>query len=120
MSSLCPKISLVCAAFVAVSGATFAQKYPSRTAPMVLSWAAGGTADLMARIASQKFSESFGQQFVVDNRPGAGGLTGTNKWPKPRPTATRCCSPPLRPTRSRRTSIRKSPSIRSGILPRFR
>lgn len=56
--------------------------YPSRAARMVVPWTAGGTADLMARIASQKFSESFGQQFVVDNRPGAGGLIGTEQVAK--------------------------------------
>ena len=52
---------------------------------MVVPWTAGGTADLMARIASQKFSESFGQQFVVDNRPGAGGLIGTEQVAKAAP-----------------------------------
>ena len=39
----------------------------------------------MARISSQKFSESFGQQFVVDNRPGAGGLIGTEQVAKAAP-----------------------------------
>ena len=68
-------ITLLCAA----SGAALAQNYPTRPARMVVPWTAGGTADLMARIASQKFSESFGQQFVVDNRPGAGGLIGTEQ-----------------------------------------
>ena len=63
----------------------FAQSYPSRAARMVVPWTAGGTADLMARIASQKFSESFGQQFVVDNRPGAGGLIGTEQVAKAAP-----------------------------------
>lgn len=44
---------------------------------MIVPWTAGGNAELMARIASQKFAESLGQQFMVDNRPGAGGLIGT-------------------------------------------
>jgi tripartite-type tricarboxylate transporter receptor subunit TctC len=52
---------------------------------MIVPWTAGGTADLMARIASQKFSETFGQQFVVDNRPGAGGLIGTEQAAKAAP-----------------------------------
>ena len=67
------------------STCAFAQNYPSRAARMVVPWTAGGTADLMARIASQKFSESFGQQFVVDNRPGAGGLIGTEQVAKAAP-----------------------------------
>ena len=59
--------------------------YPNRAARMIVPWTAGGTADLMARIASQKFSETFGQQFVVDNRPGAGGLIGTEQAAKAAP-----------------------------------
>lgn len=52
---------------------------------MVVPWTPGGTADLMARIASQKLGESLGQQFVVDNRPGAGGLIGTEQVAKAPP-----------------------------------
>jgi tripartite-type tricarboxylate transporter receptor subunit TctC len=74
-------ITLLCAA----SSAAYSQSYPTRPARMVVPWTAGGTADLMARIASQKFSESFGQQFVVDNRPGAGGLIGTEQVAKAAP-----------------------------------
>src|SRR5438045_8223035 len=73
--------ALMCAAF----NCALAQTYPSHTARMVVPWTAGGTADLMARIASQKFAESFGQQFVVDNRPGAGGLIGTEQVAKAAP-----------------------------------
>ncbi len=70
------------------SSATLAQSnpaYPTRAARMIVPWTAGGTADLLARVASQKFSESFGQQFVVDNRPGAGGLIGTEQAAKAAP-----------------------------------
>jgi tripartite-type tricarboxylate transporter receptor subunit TctC len=73
--------AVLCAAWNGV----FAQTYPARAARMVVPWTAGGTADLMARIASQKFSETFGQQFVVDNRPGAGGLIGTEQVAKAAP-----------------------------------
>ena len=59
--------------------------YPTRAARMIVPWTAGGTADLLARIASQKFAEAFGQQFVVDNRPGAGGLIGTEQAAKAAP-----------------------------------
>lgn len=70
---------------LAASHSVFAQNYPTRAARMVVPWTAGGTADLMARIASQKFSETFGQQFIVDNRPGAGGLIGTEQVSKAAP-----------------------------------
>ena len=68
-----------------VPGTTLAQHYPNRAARMIVPWTAGGTADLMARIASQKFAESLGQQFMVDNRPGAGGLIGTEMAAKAAP-----------------------------------
>ena len=76
---------LIAALLCASSSYAVAQNYPSRTARIIVPWTAGGTADLMARIASQKFSESFGQQFVVDNRPGAGGLIGTDQVAKAAP-----------------------------------
>ena len=76
---------LIAALLCSSSSYAVAQNYPSRTARMIVPWTAGGTADLMARIASQKFSESFGQQFVVDNRPGAGGLIGTDQVAKAAP-----------------------------------
>lgn len=63
----------------------FAQNYPSRAVRVIVPWTPGGTADLMARIASQKLGESLGQQFVVDNRPGAGGLIGTEQAAKAAP-----------------------------------
>jgi tripartite-type tricarboxylate transporter receptor subunit TctC len=72
----------------AASSAALAQSgpaYPTRPARMIVPWTAGGTADLLARLASQKFSEAFGQQFVVDNRPGASGLIGTEQAAKAAP-----------------------------------
>jgi tripartite-type tricarboxylate transporter receptor subunit TctC len=81
---LAPRI-LIAALLYAASTGAYSQNYPSRPARMVVPWTAGGTADLMARISSQKFSETFGQQFVVDNRPGAGGLIGTEQVAKAAP-----------------------------------
>ena len=50
--------------------------YPSRTARMIVPFAAGGASDTTARIVSQKLSERLGQQFIVENRSGAGGTIG--------------------------------------------
>jgi tripartite-type tricarboxylate transporter receptor subunit TctC len=47
--------------------------WPARTVTVVVPFAAGGNTDIMARLASQKLSEAFKQNFVVDNRVGAGG-----------------------------------------------
>jgi tripartite-type tricarboxylate transporter receptor subunit TctC len=56
-----------------LSGVARAETYPSKPVRVVVSFPAGGATDILARIASQRLSESLGQQFVVDNRPGASG-----------------------------------------------
>ena len=50
-----------------------AQQYPNRPVRLLVPFVAGGGTDLVARAVAQKLSERTGQQFVVDNRPGAGG-----------------------------------------------
>jgi len=54
-----------------------AQGYPSRPVRLVVAFPAGGSIDLIARIMGQWLSERLGQQFIIDNRPGAGGNVGT-------------------------------------------
>lgn len=54
----------------------FAQTWPSKAVRVIVPFAPGGGADLTARPVSQKLSEALGQQFVIDNRGGAGGAIG--------------------------------------------
>jgi tripartite-type tricarboxylate transporter receptor subunit TctC len=54
-----------------------AQDFPSRPVRFVVPYAAGGSGDLLARLLGNKLSAVWGQQVVVDNKPGAGGLIGT-------------------------------------------
>src|SRR5258708_26174837 len=58
-------------------GVAFAQSFPSKPLKLVTPFPPGGSADVIARLAAQRLSENIGQPVVVDNRGGAGGLTGT-------------------------------------------
>ena len=65
------------AALPAASRIAGAQAYPSRPVRLIAQFAPGGATDLVARLMGQWLSERFGQQFIVENRPGAGGNIGT-------------------------------------------
>jgi len=62
-----------------------AQTYPSRPVKIVVPYGAGGPADIYARFIGAKLSESLGQSFVVENRPGGGAVIGTDAVAKSAP-----------------------------------
>jgi len=68
-------VAIVGCMFVASS--VHAQQYPAKPIRMVVPFAAGGIADFAARSVSQRLSESLAGPVYVDNRPGAGGITGS-------------------------------------------
>jgi tripartite-type tricarboxylate transporter receptor subunit TctC len=62
-----------------------AQDYPNRFVRFIVPYAPGGSSDVLARTLGQKLAASMGQQFVVDNRPGAGSMVGTDVAAKSAP-----------------------------------
>src|SRR6185436_8822827 len=60
----------------ALATSAFAQGYPTKPAKVIVPYPPGGPTDIVARVVSQKLSDQMGQQFIVENRPGAGGNIG--------------------------------------------
>ena len=68
-----------------VGPAAAADPYPSRPVRLVVPFPAGGTTDIFARVSGDKLSRALGQQFVIDNRGGAGGNIGSDAVAKADP-----------------------------------
>ena len=70
---------------LAPGNGALAQSYPTKPIRIVVAFAPGGPSDFAARVISQRLPERLGQQVVVDNRPGAGGLVGAEHVAKSQP-----------------------------------
>ena len=72
------KTLIVAVACAAVSFSVMAQnKYPEKPIRMIVPFPPGSASDFLARTVGQKLNEQYGQQVVIDNRPGAGGVVGS-------------------------------------------
>jgi tripartite-type tricarboxylate transporter receptor subunit TctC len=78
-------LALGAAASLASGAALSQQAYPSRPVRIVVPFTPGGTTDIFARLVADKLSQSLGQQFIIDNRGGAGGNIGTDAVAKADP-----------------------------------
>ena len=68
-------VAVLCGLLLA--GNCLAQDYPNKPVRFIVPYAPGGSSDILARTLGQKLAESMGQPFVIDNRPGAGSMVGT-------------------------------------------
>src|SRR5499433_2898871 len=68
-----------CGILLAVTGTTLAQTYPGRPLTMIIPFAAGGPTDVLGRVMAQRMGDILGQQVVVENVGGAGGMTGSKR-----------------------------------------
>ena len=75
----------VCIGAVSAIDAARAQTFPSRPITLVVPFPPGGSTGIVARVIAEKMSETLGQPVVIDNRPGAGGLTGGRSVAKSAP-----------------------------------
>jgi tripartite-type tricarboxylate transporter receptor subunit TctC len=70
---------------IAATCAAHAQTWPTKPVRIIVPFAAGGPADIYARVIAQKLGESMGQAFIVEDKPGAGSLIGTEAVAKSAP-----------------------------------
>ncbi len=77
---------LVAAAFYLLLPATaFAQDYPAKSVTVIVPFTPGGASDNTARMTTQKMQESFGQSFIIENKPGANGSIGATQLARSKP-----------------------------------
>src|ERR1700694_6255549 len=93
-----PIRSVVAAALVAFAGQALAQAYPTKPVKIIVAFTPGSATDILARVLAEQFGKSMGQAFIVENKPGAGGILGTEAAKNAPPdgyTLTMCPSAPF-------------------------
>ena len=69
---------LLCGLACMTAAPAIAQTYPAKLVRIIVPYTPGGTTDVLARLIGQKLSQAWGQPVIVDNRPGANGIVGTD------------------------------------------
>src|SRR5271169_3868661 len=81
----CVACAVIAAAACALGNPAFAEDYPVRPITLIVPYPPGGGVDVMGRLVGQKLSAALGQQVVIENRAGAGGMIGTRDAAKAAP-----------------------------------
>ena len=79
MSNMLKGVAGACGILLAATSMALAQAYPAKPMTMVIPFAAGGPTDVLGRVMAQRMSEILGQQVIVENVGGAGGMTGSKR-----------------------------------------
>ena len=77
--------ALIAAIVLTLSATVLAQSYPDKPMRLLVPFSPGGTNDILARMVANRLSETLGQSMIVDNRPGAEGIIGTDMAAKAKP-----------------------------------
>ena len=85
MSQISRLVSIAVVSLLVLTAPATAENYPDRVVRIVNPYPPGGSVDVMARILAQKLSDNLGQQFIVENRSGGGGNTGSDYVAKAEP-----------------------------------
>jgi tripartite-type tricarboxylate transporter receptor subunit TctC len=83
--SRCRSLAAAMTVFALGAAPALAQDYPSKPVRIIVPFAPGGSADVFGRFLAQRLQETLGQSFVIDNRPGAGSVIGTDAVAKAAP-----------------------------------
>jgi tripartite-type tricarboxylate transporter receptor subunit TctC len=83
--ALIPRLGIVVAAALALAQPAAAQDFPNHPVKIIVPFGAGGPADVFARIIGHHLQEALKQSFIIENRPGAGAVIGTNEVGKSAP-----------------------------------
>ena len=77
--------TLVACTVLALSGAALAQGYPNRVVKLQVPFAPGGTTDIVARVIAEPLGKALGQNVIIENKAGGGGVVGANETAKSAP-----------------------------------
>ncbi|MSP46315.1 MAG: hypothetical protein EXQ83_10780 [Xanthobacteraceae bacterium] len=96
-----------------------AQDFPNRPMTMVVPFAAGGAVDVLGRTLAARAAEILGQQIVIENVGGAGGMTGANRIAKAAPDGYQFVLGSVAPTRRTNGSTSSPPTMPSKTSSRL-